>query len=325
MHHVGHVDWDFSEPPAGYTGSAEGYASSCLVGSHTGAVHTDLSISKLEPGGWTGLHLHSFESAVYVLGGTPVLNIDGHQNQLRAGDYALLPIGMPHGWANPADGGGQARLLVHSTPQRRPPGQRPADTFFLPADSAFLRADSAFLRADSAAPPARPSLVNSPVSRYLGHYAGTPPQQEALRVDDRVRDREPAGMDTALLAYSGISVKMMVDRGLGAELLVMFMVDYEPGGAAQAHDHPFEEAYFFLEGVIEAELDGIAYKLRAGDVLFAGVGSTHGFYNTSGGRVRWIETQAPQPPGRHSYRWTGPWQHLESQTSGNTGRPWLRT
>jgi hypothetical protein len=62
--------------------------------------------------------------------------------------------------------------------------------------------------------------VDSPVSRYLGHYAGTPPQQEALRVDDRVRDREPAGMDTALLAYSGISVKMMVDRGLGAELLV---------------------------------------------------------------------------------------------------------
>ena len=143
-------------------------------------------------------------------------------------------------------------------------------------------------------------------------------------MDDRVRDREPAGMDTALLAYSGISVKMMVDRGLGAELLVMFMVDYEPGGAAQAHDHPFEEAYFFLEGEIEAELDGIAYKLRAGDVLFAGVGSTHGFYNTGRGRVRWIETQAPQPPGRHSYRWTGPWQRLESQTSGNTGRPWLR-
>ena len=144
-------------------------------------------------------------------------------------------------------------------------------------------------------------------------------------MDDRVRDREPAGMDTALLAYSGISVKMMVDRGLGAELLAMFMVDYEPGGAAQAHDHPFEEAYFFLEGEIDAEVDGLAYQLRAGDVLFAGVGSTHGFYNTGRGRVRWIETQAPQPPGRHSYRWTGPWQRLESQTSGNTGRPWLRT
>ena len=249
--------------------------------------------------------------------GTPVLNIDGHKNQLRSGDYALLPIGMPHGWANPS--GGQARLLVHSTPQRRSAGQRPGDTFFLPADSVVSGDGAAPALLDPSAPPA----LRSPVSRYLGHYAGTPPQQEALRVDGRVRDREPAGMDTALLAYSGISVKMMVDRGLGAELLVMFMVDYEPGGAAQAHDHPFEEAYFFLEGEIDAELDGTAYRLRAGDVLFAGVGSTHGFYNTGRGRVRWIETQAPQPPGRHSYRWTGPWQRLESQTSGNTGRPWL--
>jgi quercetin dioxygenase-like cupin family protein len=310
MHHVGRVDWEFSEPSAGYAGSAEGYSSSSLVGAHTGAVHTDLSISKLAPGGWTGLHLHSFESAVYVLAGAPALNIDGQHHQLRAGDYALLPIGMPHGWANPS--AEQARILALSTPQRRSAGQRPGDTFFLPADSA----------ADGH--PAPPDLRN-PVSRYIGHYEGTPPQREALRVDDRVRGRDPAGMDTALLAYSGISVKMMVDRGLGAELLTMFMVDYEPGGAAQAHDHPFEEAYFFLEGEIEAELDGTAYKLGAGDVLFAGVGSTHGFYNTGSGQVRWIETQAPQPPGRHSYRWTGPWQHLESQTRGNTGRPWLRT
>ena len=308
MHHVGHVDWEFSGPPDGYAGSAAGYASSTLVGRQTGAVHTDLAVSQLEPGGWTGLHLHSFESAVYVLAGTPVLNIDGHHCQLRTGDYALLPIGMPHGWANPA--GEQARLLVHSTPQRRPPGHQPGDTFFMAADPAGSRA-------------APPVLLNA-VSRYLGHYAGTPPQREALRVDDRVRDREPAGMDTALLAYSGISVKMMVDRGLGAELLTMFMVDYEPGGAAQAHDHPFEETYYFLEGTIEAELDGATYTLGAGDVLFAGVGSTHGFYNTGTGRVRWIETQAPQPPGRHSYRWSGLWQRLESQTRDNTGRPWLR-
>ena len=114
LHHVGQLHGT-SPAPRG-TPAAAGYSSSCLVGSHTGAVHTDLSISKLEPGGWTGLHLHSFESAVYVLAGTPVLNIDGHQNQLRTGDYALLPIGMPHGWANPSSG--QARLLVHSTPQR---------------------------------------------------------------------------------------------------------------------------------------------------------------------------------------------------------------
>ena len=106
-------------------------------------------------------------------------------------------------------------------------------------------------------------------------------------------------MDTALVVYSGISVKMLIDRVFGAELLTMFTVDYEPGGSAQQHDHPFEEAYFFLDGECEAELDGTVYTVRAGDVVFAGVGAVHGFYNNGTGRVRWIETQAPQPPARH--------------------------
>jgi hypothetical protein len=29
-------------------------------------------------------------------------------------------------------------------------------------------------------------------------------------------------------------------------------------------------------------------------------------------RVRWIETQAPQPPARHAYRWIDQWKRLES-------------
>jgi mannose-6-phosphate isomerase-like protein (cupin superfamily) len=120
-------------------------------------------------------------------------------------------------------------------------------------------------------------------------------------------------MDTAILAYSGISVRMLVDRVFGAELLTMFTVDYEPNGSAQVHDHPFEETYFFLDGEIEAVLDGIAYTVRAGDVVFAPVGSTHGFFNTGSGRVRWIETQAPQPPARHSYRWVDVWKRYEQE------------
>ena len=44
----------------------------------------------------------------------------------------------------------------------------------------------------------------------------------------------------------------------------MFTVDYELGGAAQAHDHPFEEAYVFLAGEVEAEFDGQHYVLRPG-------------------------------------------------------------
>ena len=52
-----------------------------------------------------------------------------------------------------------------------------------------------------------------------------------------------ASMRTALLVYSGISLKMMVDSDLGAVLHTMFMVQYEPDGVAGPHDHPLEEAY----------------------------------------------------------------------------------
>ena len=41
---------------------------------------------------------------------------------------------------------------------------------------------------------------------------------------------------------------MLVDRISARTTLTMFTVDYEPAGAAQPHDHPFEEAYFFLPG-----------------------------------------------------------------------------
>ena len=49
-------------------------------------------------------------------------------------------------------------------------------------------------------------------------------------------------MATAVLAYSGIAVKMLVDQRLDAQLHTMFMVDYQPGACANPHDHPFEES-----------------------------------------------------------------------------------
>ena len=48
---------------------------------------------------------------------------------------------------------------------------------------------------------------------------------------------------TALLVYSGITVKMMVDTDLGAQLTTMFMVHYDPTAWPGAYDHPFEETY----------------------------------------------------------------------------------
>ena len=108
-----------------------------------------------------------------------------------------------------------------------------------------------------------------------------------------------ASMATALLAYSGIAVKMLVDQRLGAVLHQMFMVEYEPGGVAQPHDHPFEETYYVLDGEVDASADDEQFTLGPGDLFWTGVGCVHAFHNRSGDRVRFLETQSPQPPANY--------------------------
>ncbi|MBA2720132.1 MAG: cupin domain-containing protein [Chloroflexi bacterium] len=298
VHHVGHIDWSFAERPGPSTTTASGLARLPLVGPAQGAVHTDLAAVALLPGGWLAPHVHAFEEALYVLEGELLLELGGLVHRLAAGDYALFPTGLRHALGN--TGATTTRLLSLASPQRMAPGGPRRDTFFEPAQN-LAAMDAAAVR----------PLFEDPTLRLVGHYDGSGPQLETLRIKDAARGRASAGRDTALVVYSGISVKMLVDHAFGADHVTMFTVDYEIGGAAQAHDHPFEEAYVFLAGEIEGEIDGTHYTFRPGDVAFAGVGSVHGFYNTGSERVRWIETQAPQPPARHSYRWVRDWERYE--------------
>jgi quercetin dioxygenase-like cupin family protein len=301
MHLVTKVDWSADTPLVSPTSS--GLVRTVLVGRDSGATHTELAATRLSPGGWLGRHRHSFEEALYVLGGELIVELDRRVHRLRPGDFILMTIGTWHALVNA--GTEEVRLLSVNTPQRLPPDAGRRDTFF---DGRLL--DPSEVDREAKVPDL---LTRHPPRGALRRHS---PQAEALRVPYRARGRAPAGMDTALLAYSGISVKMLVDRVFGADLLTMFTVDYEIGGAAQAHDHPFEESYFFLAGEVEAELDGEHHVLRPGDVVFAGVGSLHGFYNTGTERVRWIEIQAPQPPTRHAYRWAPTWARLEAAEGG---------
>jgi quercetin dioxygenase-like cupin family protein len=123
--------------------------------------------------------------------------------------------------------------------------------------------------------------VRDPRTRNFGHIDADS-MDPALQTQDRLA--VSASMRTALLVYSGISVKMMVDSDLGADLSTMFMVQYEPGGFAGAHDHPLEEAYLILDGEVEATFDDETYELGPGDVAWAGVGCVHSFRNIGDGR-----------------------------------------
>ena len=263
-----------------------------LIGPAQGAVHTELAVGAMAPGGWLARHVHSFEEGLYLLEGELILELDGHVHRLMAADYALIPIATQHTLVAPPER--TARWLSIGTPPRRPPDAAVADTVF-----ARGRPDVDALVARGGAPGR--AGRHAPLRRSLRGHASAGWRRS--RLTEPARGRRPAGADTALIAYSGISVKMLIDKVLGADHMTMFTVDYEIGGAAQAHDHPFEETYFFLDGEVEAELDGHAYTLVPGDVVFAGVASVHGFWNAGTERVRWLETQAPQPPARGSYRW----------------------
>jgi quercetin dioxygenase-like cupin family protein len=269
---------------------ADGFSQWSVVDESTPAVHTGFTLCALEPGGSIPARVQSFEESVFVTEGSVVLETPEGAVLLGSGDYALLPVGYPHAWRN--DGEAVARWARMLAPQPRE--RFGGDTIPVSLPDAG---------------PVRGIDVRDPRNRQFGHIspANMDPgkqSQELLALS--------ASMRTALLVYSGITVKMMVDSDLGAQLQTMFMVQYEPDGVAGPHDHPFEETYYFLEGEGEASFDGQTYRMGPGDVAFAGVGCVHGFRNVSDRPLRWLETQAPAPPGRHSYRFVRDWDYLRA-------------
>jgi mannose-6-phosphate isomerase-like protein (cupin superfamily) len=208
--------------------------------------------------------------------------------RLSGGGYGVVPIAMPHRWRN--DSEGPVRWAEMQAPAPR--SAYGDDTFVVPG-----------LAYDEAAD----VDVRDPRNRYFGKI--TPSQMDPTKQSQDLL-QVTASMRTALLVYGGINVKTMVDSDLGAQLSTMFMVHYDPDGATGPHDHPFEETYFFLEGEAEATFDGKPVVLGPGDIAWAGVGCPHSFRNLGGGPLRWLETQAPQPPRRHSYRFARDWDYL---------------
>jgi quercetin dioxygenase-like cupin family protein len=283
--------------PQAFQGRSSGFTRWPVVDEAAGAVHTGFGVCSLEPGGSVDAHVHSFEETVHVLAGEVVLQTAEGCLRLREGDYGLLPVGMPHAWSS--SGGAGARWADMLAPQ---PRERFGwDTWFVAALDRVERSE------------ALPVDVRDPRTRSFGHI-------EPANMDPGKQTQDllavSASMRTALLVYSGISVKMMIDGDLGADLSTMFMVQYEPRGLAGTHDHPLEETYLILEGEVDASFDGERHRLVAGDVAWAGVGCVHGFSNPADRPVRWLETQSPQPPRRHSYRFTRDWEYLSETLAG---------
>ena len=284
------------KPTAAFPRHASAYRRFALSDRSVGAVHTGWGLCELDVGGHVDLHVQSFEKSFFVLAGSPALILDGRGYRLSPGSCGVIPVGMKHAWLGPETG--TARWIDMNAPC--PKGENFAD------DTYFL------------GPPPRVEIaaldIRDPSSRHLFRMAEDDIKVDALRTGlKKDAPKVSASMATALLVYSGISLKMLVDQRLDAALHTMFMVEYEPNANAHPHDHPLEEAYYLLDGEVEAWADGEKYLMKTGDFLWAGVGCTHAFYNRSNTTVRWLETQSPQPPARNSYRWARDWEYLSER------------
>jgi quercetin dioxygenase-like cupin family protein len=218
--------------------------------------------------------------------------------RLKPGACGVIPVGVRHAFRSDD----RALWLEMAAPRPRADG---SDTFFV-----------------GGAPEggAEELDVRNPLNRNLFLLTEGEMDLDRLKVGAAVgAPTVSASMATAVLAYSGIAVKMLVDQRLDAQLHTMFMVDYQPGAVAHPHEHPFEESYYMLLGEIDVVADGDRHTLRPGDAFWTGTGCVHAFYETEGGRVRWLETSAPAPPPRHSYRFERDWAYLAESLRADDG------
>lgn len=114
-----------------------------------------------------------------------------------------------------------------------------------------------------------------------------------------------------------IAIRMMVDDILGAVHHTLFMVEFARGDrqgvlSAKEHFHPFEEIYYLVEGAARGTLDGQTVDVAAGDLIWTGTNSSHGFVNLGPGPVRWLEVQAPAPPRSNAMQFEDDWKALDT-------------
>ncbi len=275
-------------------GQASQYWRCRLVDRSIGSVHTGFGLCEMASGGRQNLHVHSHEEGFYLIEGNPTLVFEQGGYSLSPGACGLIPLGTPHAWIGPEQG--RARWLDMLAPQPSADGEH---THFIGPVDNYTR---------------RQFDIRNPTNRHFFYVTDDDVRIDALRTaSSTIQPAVSASMATALLAFRGVTIKMLVDQRLDAASLTMFMVEYQPGGKIDPHDHPFEETYYLLEGEVDAVADGVPYSLKPGDLFWTGVGSVHAFYNNSDRTVRWLETQSPQPPIRNGFRFARDWEYLKQK------------
>ncbi|HEX9124289.1 MAG TPA: cupin domain-containing protein [Actinomycetota bacterium] len=262
---------------------AEGLSVATLAGAGQGLVHLDLALCELAPGGSVRGHLHPFEESFYVLSGEALVAVGGASHRLGPDDFGVVPLAAPHAWGNPGDR--PARWLRVRSPQPKALGS----------------ARGVYPAAKEVPASGEPVGGGDPSNRLVGHFA---------------LEHLPAPGPLAMQGYRDPAVRSLstwtlLDGLLGAQHHTMLVIQAQPGPPPPPpggeHFHPFEEAFYFVSGSATAHLEGRELPVKAGHLVFAGVGALHAFTNPGDEPARWIELQAPPPPPSGAFFFTRDW------------------
>jgi quercetin dioxygenase-like cupin family protein len=87
---------------------------------------------------------------------------------------------------------------------------------------------------------------------------------------------------------SGLKVRWLITKDIGAENFAMRLFEMNPGGHSPLHSHDWEHEVFVLEGegVVVAGSEEIEFK--AGDAIFVPPNEKHQFKNTGKKLVKFL-------------------------------------
>lgn len=265
-------------------GPASGLSSAVLVGAAGGAVHLEVVLSRLLPGGAIAPHVHPFEESFFILEGEAVFTVADQSYALKQKSFGFAPIGTVHSWSNQSD---QPVVWLRTrSPQPRVIGDALGTH---PIDR--RTPDN----------PVKPVDGDDRTRRYVGQF-----EEDMMPTPGPIQMR---GFRSS--GARNVAVWMLVDEVIGAIHHTKFLVRFDPTGPEMTlggqHFHPFEETYYITDGKAVAHLEDESIEVGQGDFVFAGVNTLHGFSNLGTEPVRWIETQAPNPPPSNAFFFKADW------------------
>jgi len=104
--------------------------------------------------------------------------------------------------------------------------------------------------------------------------------------------RVPSGYNGHSAAYRRAD---LIGSAEGSVHMGFYMSDLQPKGNVDTCVHSFEKAIFVMDGELELNRDGMAFRLVQNDYALVPIGTPYALRNRSSQPVRWVEKCGPRP------------------------------